>query len=88
VLGKIPCNGLGWSSALVPVMVILQKKIKTSLGSSEIEVSRDRKASFNPMLIPKRSNVIDSIENVIISLYLKRMSNLEIKNMEDYFICW
>ena len=55
------------------------KKIKTSLGSSEIKVPRDRKASFNPMLVPKRSNVIDGIENVIISLYAKGMSNSDIE---------
>ncbi len=28
------------------------KKVKASLGSSEIIVPRDRKASFNPMLVP------------------------------------
>ncbi len=60
-------------------MVTLQKKVKTSLGSSEIKVPRDRKASFNPMLVHKRSNVIDGIENVIISLYAKGMSNSDIE---------
>ncbi len=55
------------------------KKIKTSLGESEIKVPRDRKSSFNPMMVPKRENIVDGIENVIISLYAKGMSNSDIE---------
>jgi transposase-like protein len=57
----------------------LTKKIKTSMGESSIKVPRDRDASFNPMLVPKRSNMVDGIENVIISLYAKGMSNSDIE---------
>src|SRR5690606_20733424 len=39
----------------------------------------DREASFNPMLVPKRSNRVDGLENVIISLYVKGMSNSDIE---------
>jgi putative transposase len=52
-----------------------EKKIKTSFGESEIQVPRDREASFNPILVPKRQNMIDGLENVIVSLYAKGMSN-------------
>ena len=55
------------------------KRIKTSLGESEIAVPRDRNASFNPMIVPKRSSIVDGIENVIISLYSKGMSNSDIE---------
>lgn len=55
------------------------KKIKTSFGESEIKVPRDRKSSFNPMIVPKRENIVDGIENVIISLYAKGMSNSDIE---------
>lgn len=55
------------------------KTIKTSMGETEITVPRDRDASFNPMLIPKQSNMVDGIENVIISLYTKGMSNSDIE---------
>ena len=55
------------------------KKIKTSLGETEIKVPRDRKSSFNPMLVPKRKNLVDGLENVIISLYAKGMSNSDIE---------
>ena len=40
---------------------------------------RDRDSSFNPMIVPKRKNIIDGIENVIISLYAKGMSNSDIE---------
>jgi transposase-like protein len=55
------------------------KKIKTSYGESEIQVPRDREANFNPILVPKRQNMIDGLENVIISLYAKGMSNSDIE---------
>ena len=55
------------------------KKIKTSFGESEISVPRDREASFNPMIVPKRGNMVDGIENVIVSLYAKGMSNSDIQ---------
>ena len=43
------------------------------------KVPRDRNASFNPMIVPKRENMVDGIENVIISLYAKGMSNRDIE---------
>lgn len=55
------------------------KKIKTSLGESTIQVPRDRESSFNPMLVPKRTSMVDGIENVIISLYAKGMTNSDIE---------
>lgn len=55
------------------------KKVRTSFGESQIQVPRDRDASFNPMLVPKRGNMVDGIENVIVSLYAKGMSNSDIE---------
>lgn len=55
------------------------KKIKTSFGESEIQVPRDRDASFNPVIVPKRQNMLDGLENVIVSLYAKGMSNSDIE---------
>ena len=45
-----------------------EKKIKSSYGEDIVKVPRDRNGSFNPMIIPKRQNMIDGIENVIVSL--------------------
>lgn len=56
-----------------------KKKIKTSYGESEIQVPRDRDATFNPMLIPKRKSIVEGIENIIVSLYAKGMSNSDIE---------
>lgn len=56
-----------------------EKKIKTSYGESVIQVPRDREASFNPILVPKRQNMLDGLENVIVSLYAKGMSNSDIE---------
>jgi len=55
------------------------KKVKTSLGETEISVPRDRESSYNPMIVPKRKSIVDGIENVIISLYAKGMSNSDIE---------
>jgi len=56
-----------------------KKTIKTSNGESEIRVPRDRDSSYTPMIVPKRQSVVDGIENVIISLYAKGMSNSDIE---------
>lgn len=55
------------------------KKIKTSLGESTIQVPRDRESSFNPMIVPKRTSMVDGLENIIISFYAKGMSNSDIE---------
>ncbi|ATA73425.1 IS256 family transposase [Capnocytophaga sp. H4358] len=55
------------------------KKIKTSFGEEQIQVPRDRDGSFNPMLVPKRKNVIDGLENIIVSFYAKGMSVSDIE---------
>lgn len=56
-----------------------EKTVRTSLGESRIQVPRDRDSSFNPMIVPKRGNMVDGIENVIVSLYAKGMSNSDIE---------
>ena len=55
------------------------KKVKTSFGETEISVPRDREATFNPMIVPKRQNMLDGLDNVSISLYAKGMSNSDIE---------
>jgi transposase-like protein len=55
------------------------KKIKTSFGETEILVPRDRDASFDPIAVPKRRNMIDGLETIIVSLYAKGMSVSDIQ---------
>jgi putative transposase len=56
-----------------------KKKIKTQYGESEIQVPRDRDASFNPMIVPKRESMVEGIEEVIVSLNAKGMSVSDIE---------
>ncbi|WP_404478531.1 IS256 family transposase [Sphingobacterium sp. ML3W] len=57
------------------------KKVRGDQGDLEIQVPRDRDGSFNPIIVPKRKNMIDGVENVIVSLYAKGMSVSDIENM-------
>ena len=56
-----------------------KKTIKTSYGDDQIRVPRDRDASYNPMIIPKRKSMVEGLENVIVSLYAKGMSVSDIE---------
>ena len=55
---------------------------------SQIKVPRDREGSFEPALVPKRHNIIDGLENIIISFYAKGMSvsdiEEQIRDMYDF----
>lgn len=56
-----------------------QKKVRSSFGEDIMKIPRDREGSFNPMIVPKGQNMVDGIENVIVSLYAKGMSNSDIE---------
>lgn len=64
------------------------KKIKTSYGEDVIKIPRDREGTFEPVLVPKRHNIIDGLENIIISFYAKGMSvsdiEEQIKELYDF----
>lgn len=53
---------------------------KVLFGEAEIKVPRDRGGSFEPALVPKRHNIIEGLENIIISFYAKGMS---VSDIED-----
>jgi transposase-like protein len=57
------------------------KKVRGDQGDLEVQVPRDRDGTFNPIIVPKRKNMIDGVENVIVSLYAKGMSVSDIENM-------
>nr|WP_317163791.1 transposase [Elizabethkingia argenteiflava] len=61
------CNGHG------------SKKIKSSFGESEIKITRDGEGNFAPALVNKRHNIIDDLENIIISFYTKAISVSDIE---------
>ena len=62
------------------------KKLRTSMGEVEIDAPRDRDGSFDPQLIPKRSKDVSGIEDKVLSMYAKGMSQRDITDtIEDIY---
>lgn len=62
-------------------------KVKSTLGEIKLEVPRDRDASFDPILVEKREKGISEIENKILSMYARGMSQRDIgKTIEEIYI--
>ena len=62
------------------------KTLKTSMGDVEIDTPRDRDGSFQPQLIPKRSKDVSGIEDKVLSMYAKGMSQRDIADtIEDIY---
>ncbi|GIN90777.1 IS256 family transposase [Siminovitchia terrae] len=55
-----------------------KKTLKTSAGEVDVKVPRDRDGSFDPQLIPKRKKDVSAIENKVISMYARGMSQRDI----------
>jgi transposase-like protein len=55
------------------------KNLVTDNGLITIDVPRDRKGGFEPVIIPKRQTRIDGLDQKILSLYAKGMSLSDIK---------
>lgn len=63
-----------------------QKNIKTSYGEMSIDVPRDRQATFEPQIIPKRSKDVVGIEDKVLSMYARGMSQRDIaETIEDIY---
>lgn len=54
------------------------KTVKSVYGDLPVEVPRDRDASFEPQAIPKRCRDVSGIEEKVLSLYAKGMSQRDI----------
>lgn len=62
------------------------KTLNTTKGNIEINVPRDRDASFEPQLIKKRQRDVSEIEDKAISMYAKGMSQRDISStIEDIY---
>lgn len=62
------------------------KKIKTTMGEIDINAPRDREGSFDPKIIPKRSKDVSGIEDKVLSMYAKGMSQRDIADtIEDIY---
>ena len=54
------------------------KNVKTRYGELEIAVPRDRESSFEPQVIPKRTRDVSGIEDKVLSMYARGMSQRDI----------
>ncbi len=63
-----------------------EKTLKTSYGAVPIEVPRDRDGSFEPQLVPKRKKDVSEIENKVLAMYARGMSQRDISStIEDIY---
>ena len=59
------------------------KSIKTSMGETTIEVPRDRQASFDSIILPKHKRDVSDIENKVLAMYARGMSQRDISATID-----
>lgn len=63
-----------------------QKTVKTEQGETTISVPRDRDGSFEPQIVGKRQSDISTIENQVLAMYARGMSQRDIsKTIEDIY---
>ena len=63
-----------------------KKTVKSEYGNLEIEVPRDRDGSFEPQVIPKRTGNVSGIEDKVLAMYAKGMSQRDIaETIEDIY---
>jgi len=65
------------------------KTLKTTMGEVKIDSPRDRDGSFEPQIIPKRTKDVSAIEDKVISMYARGMSQRDISSTieEIYGFC-
>jgi putative transposase len=57
-----------------------KKIVKSEAGNLELDIPRDRTSSFEPKIIPKGVRVIDGMDDKIISMYARGMSQRDIES--------
>lgn len=64
----------------------ITKNVKTSMGEMTVDIPRDRDGSFEPQIIPKRTKDISDIDQKVLSMYAKGMSQRDISDtIEDIY---
>lgn len=62
------------------------KSVKTLYGEVPVDVPRDRDGTFEPQLIPKRTKDVSGIEDKVLSMYAKGMSQRDMADtIEDIY---
>lgn len=63
-----------------------EKTVKSTMGDIDIRTPRDRDGSFDPRLIPKRSKDVSGIEDKVLAMYARGMSQRDIaETIEDIY---
>lgn len=63
-----------------------KKSLKTTAGDVPIEVPRDRDGTFEPAIVPKRKRDVSAIQDKVLSMYAKGMSQRDIADtIEDIY---
>ena len=63
-----------------------EKTVKSSMGDIEIRTPRDREGSFAPQIIPKRTKDVSGIEDKVLSMYARGLSQRDIaETIEDIY---
>ena len=60
-----------------------RKTLKTTNGDVPVNVPRDREATFEPLSIPKRTRDVSGIEDKVLSMYARGMSQRDIAQTID-----
>lgn len=61
-----------------------QKSVNSAYGKLDVTVPRDRDGSFEPKAIPKRTKNVSGIEDKVLSMYARGMSQRDIADkVED-----
>lgn len=62
------------------------KTVKSTFGQIDLDIPRDRNASFTPQIVKKRQRDINSFDEKIISMYAKGMTTRDIQDhIEDIY---
>lgn len=63
-----------------------KKTVRTELGEVELNIPRDREGEFEPQIVPKNTRDLSAIEDKVISMYGKGMSQRDIsEHIEDIY---
>lgn len=63
-----------------------KKTVKSTYGDIPVQVPRDRESSFEPQAIPKHTRDVSGIEDKVLSMYAKGMSQRDIADtIEDIY---
>ena len=64
----------------------INKTVKSTFGDLSVGVPRDRDSFFDPQIIPKRTRDVSGIEDKVLSMYAKGMSQRDIADtIEDIY---